>query len=181
MNLLEQNWQKIKERVITPLWHRRFKSMYESVKLDYDDFESLAGVELSKAIQSYDPDKSNIFTFATGVIVKKATTELRDCTQRDKRKALHVAESIYSVNEDGSSILDIIEGDAFNCKSPKDGFSDKMITYLKRLSRLQRNVLFALANGYSNDEIMKRLGISAKELSDAHATLKAYRNVSVLY
>ena len=181
MIILEENWQKIKERVITPLWHGRFKSMYESVKLDYDDFESLAGVELSKAIQSYDPDKSNIFTFATGVIIKKATTELRDCTQRDKRKALHVAESIYSVNEDGTSILDVIDDVALTYKSPKDGLSDKMVAYLKRLSKLQRNVLLALADGYSNDEIMRRLDISAKELSDACAALKAYRNVSVLY
>lgn len=94
--LLEENWQKIKERVISPLWHGKFKTMYESVKLDYDDFESLAGIELSKAMKTFNPEKSNLFTYATRVITQKAKTELRNCTQRDKRKALHTADSIDS-------------------------------------------------------------------------------------
>lgn len=92
--LLEQNWEKIKNRVIQPLWYGKFKSMYESVKLDYDDFESLAGLELSKALETFNPDKSNLFTYSMRVITQKAKTELRNCTQRDKRKALHTADSI---------------------------------------------------------------------------------------
>jgi RNA polymerase sigma factor (sigma-70 family) len=92
--ILEENWQKIKERVISPLWHRKFKSMYENAKLDYADFESLAGIELAKAIKTFDPEKANIYTYATRVISQKAKTELRNCTQRDKRKALYTADSI---------------------------------------------------------------------------------------
>lgn len=92
--VLESNWEKIKNRVISPLWHGKFKAMYEMAKLDYDDFESLAGVELSNAIKTFNPEKSNIYTFATRVITQKAKTELRNCTQRDKRKALHTADSI---------------------------------------------------------------------------------------
>ena len=94
MTLLEENWQKIKDRVVLPLWNGKFKSMYESAKLDYDDFESLAGIELTKAMKSFDPKKSNLFTYATRVVTQKATTELRDCTKRDKRKALYTAGSI---------------------------------------------------------------------------------------
>ena len=96
--ILEKNWQKIRERVISPLWHGKFKSMYESAKLDYDDFESLAGIELAKAIKTFNPEKSNIYTYATRVITQKAKTELRNYTQRDKRKALHTAESIDAPN-----------------------------------------------------------------------------------
>ena len=92
--LLEKKWQNIKNRVILPLWHGKFKSMYESAKLDYDDFESLAGLELAKAIKSFNPEKSNIYTYATRVITQKARTELRNCTQRDKRRTLHTADSI---------------------------------------------------------------------------------------
>lgn len=92
--ILEEKWEAIKKRVILPLWNGKFKSMYESAKLDYDDFESLAGIELTKAIKNFNPEKSNIYTFATRVITQKAKTELRNCTQRDKRKTLHVADSI---------------------------------------------------------------------------------------
>ena len=86
---LEENWDSIKNRVIIPLWNSKFKSMYESIKLDYDDFESLAGIELAKAIKTFNSKKSNLLTFATGVVTKKAYTELRNCTQRDKRKTLY--------------------------------------------------------------------------------------------
>lgn len=68
--------------------------MYESAKLDYDDFESLAGIELTKAIKTFNPEKSNLYTYATKVVTQKAKTELRNYTQRDKRKALHTADSI---------------------------------------------------------------------------------------
>ena len=91
---LEENWKRIEDRVILPLWNGKFKSMYESAKLDYDDFKSLAGVELAKAMKAFNPEKSNIFTYATRVITQKAKTELRNCTQRDKRRALYTADSI---------------------------------------------------------------------------------------
>ena len=94
MLLLEENWEAIKKRVVLPLWNGKFKSMYESAKLDYDDFESLVGIELSKAMQTFNPEKSNLFTYATKVITQKARTELRNCTQRDKRRVLHIADSI---------------------------------------------------------------------------------------
>ena len=96
MILLEDKWDEIRKRVILPLWNGKFKSMYENAKLDYDDFESLAGLELSKAIKTFNPEKSNLFTYSTRVVTQKALTELRNCTQRDKRKALHVSESLDS-------------------------------------------------------------------------------------
>lgn len=181
MITLEENWDRIKKKVILPLWNGSFRSMYESIKLDYDDFESLAGIELSKAMKAFDPEKSNLFTYATRVITQKAKTELRDCTQRDKRKALHVSESIESLNEqkDVSSLA--IEGLITTLESSKDILSDKMVAYLNRLSKLQKQVLFAMAGGYSDDEIIARLRITPKELSDACAALRSYRNVSLLY
>lgn len=90
----EEKWEAIKKKVILPLWNGKFKSMYKNAKLDYDDFESLAGIELAKAIKVFNPEKSNLYTFATRVITQKAYTELRDCTKRDKRKVLHIADSI---------------------------------------------------------------------------------------
>lgn len=174
--ILEDNWKNIKERVILPLWHGKFKSMYESVKLDYDDFESLAGFELSKAMQGFDSEKSNIFTYATGVISKKALTELRNCTRRDKRKVLHVAESVDALDH---NIIENIP--YFDSEESKDALSDKMKTYLARLSKLQKDVLYAMSEGYSNEEIVAGLKITEKERAEACSAIKSYRNVSILY
>lgn len=179
--VLGENWDGIKKKVVLPLWNGRFKSMYESIKLDYDDFESLAGFELSKAIRTFDPKKSNLFTYATRVIEQKAKTELRDCTQRDRRKALYISESIDSLSEQNDASSLAVEGLFTESKSSKEILSDKMVVYLNKLSRLQKRVLFAMAEGYSNDEIIARLNITPKELTDACAALRSYRNVSLLY
>ena len=181
MITLEENWGSIKNRVIVPLWNRQFKSMYESIKLDYDDFESLAGIELSKAMKTFDPEKSNLFTYATRVITQKAKTELRNCTQRDRRKALHVSESIESLVEQNDVSFLATEGGFTNLESHKDALSDKMIAYLQKLSKLQKQILFAMTEGYSDDEIKISLNITSKEFTDACATLRSYRNVSLLY
>ena len=179
--LLEQNWNEIKKRVILPLWNGKFKFMYESVKLDYDDFESLAGLELTKAIETYDSEKSNLLTYATNVITQKAKTELRNCTQRDKRKTLYVSESLDLLTEEGDLSLLAVDECFAILESPENAFSDKMVAYLNRLSKLQKQVLFAMAEGYSNDEIRTGLNITPKELADACVALKSYRNVSLLY
>lgn len=181
MFILEENWGSIKNKVIIPLWNKQFKSMYESVKLDFDDFESLAGIELSKAMKTFDPEKSNLFTYATRVITQKAKTELRNCTQRDRRKALHISESIESLVEQNDVSFLAIEGDFSILESPKDALSDKMVAYLQRLSKLQKQVLFAMAEGYSDDEIKRGLNITPREFADAREALRAYRNVSLLY
>ena len=179
MIALEENLVEIQRKVIIPLWNKRFKTMYESVKLDYDDFESLAGFEITKAIKTFDPNKSNLFTYSTKVITQKAITELRNCTQRDKRKALHTSESIEYLNEQGSTFA--TDGGFATSELSNDALSDKMVSYLKKLSRLQKQILFAMAEGYSNDEIITALHITPKELADACATLRSYRNVSLLY
>lgn len=179
--ILEKNWQKIKERVISPLWHGKFKSMYESAKLDYDDFESLAGLELTKAMRTFNPEKSNLFTYATRVITQKAKTELRNCTKRDRRKALYLSESIDGLDEEREGSFATIDGCLATFESSKDCLSDKMVAYLNKLSKLQKRVLFAISEGYSDDEIRRALGMSAKELADVCAALRSYRNVSLLY
>ena len=181
MNMLESNWNQIRNKVIIPLWNGKFKSMYESVKLDYNDFESLAGFELTKSMKTYDPEKSNLFTYATNVITQKAKTELRNCTQRDKRKTLYVSESLeFLIEQGGDSAVAVSEHFEIS-ESPKDILSDKMTAYLGRLSKLQKQVLFAMAEGYSNDEIKAGLNITSKEFADACEALKSYRNVSLLY
>lgn len=181
MCLLSENWNKIQKKVILPLWHSKFRPMYEMAKLDYNDFESLAGFELTKAMESFDPEKSNIFTYSTKVITQKAMTELRNCTQRDRRKALHTSESIDFLIEQNDVLPFAVDDNFEILESSNDALSNKMVAYLNRLSTLQKQVLYAMADGYSNDEIKTRLNITPNELADAVSAIRSYRNVSLLY
>ena len=173
MCLLNENWNKIQKKVILPLWHSKFRPMYEMAKLDYDDFESLAGFELTKAMESFDPEKSNIFTYSTKVITQKAMTELRNCTQRDRRKALHTSESIDFLIEQNDVLPFAVDDNFEILESSNDSLSNKMVTYLNRLSTLQKQVLYAMADGYSNDEIKTNLNITSNELADAVLAIRS--------
>ena len=183
LNLLEENWGKIRSKVIFPLWNRKFKTMYLSAKMDYDDFESLAGLELSRAMTSFDPDKSNIFTYATRVVNKKAMTELRNCTQRDKRRVLHISESVDALDRSFvENVYCSTNDDTFSdSDSSKDDLSMKMQSYLNKLSNLQKDILFAISEGYTNEEIIARFKITPKEMTEAYCAIRSYRNVSILF
>ena len=90
---------------------------------------------------------------------------------------MYIAENIEALDGNSNMISNIVDENF----ADKDVLSDKMISYLERLSKLQKQVLFAMSDGYSNDEIKSILNISTKELADAHVALTSYRNVSLLY
>ena len=161
LQMLEENWLRIVEMVIKPLWEKRFKDPYVFLKMDYDDFESLAGEELSKAFRTYNSEKSNIFTFSHNVLVNKANTEIRN-KNREKRMGDVIAESLYakmseendmtleSVVENTISIEDSyccdvqdVKGEVFKLLRPKEvkiieltllGFDDKTIAKALKMS-----------------------------------------------
>lgn len=180
--MLEKNWKNIKNRVILPLWNGKFKSMYESAKLDYDDFESLAGYELSKAIKTFDPQKSNLFTFATRVISAKATTELRNCTQRDKRRALYTAESIDdngSENSGKKGIEDIPYSDGE--KETSELSELRVGHFINSLDNNQLRFLILSLLEFDISDMPSMLNISSKTAQGIIRSLKDVDLTRILY
>ena len=165
-----------------PLWNGKFKTMYENAKLDLDDFESLAGMEMSKAIKLFDPNKSNIYTFATRVITKKAITELRNCTQRDKRKALHISESIdVPAEEDSSRTI----AENIPCEDNKPELSElselRLGGFIKSLDNNQLRVLALTLLDLDTQDISQTLNISDKTVQNIVRSLKDADLTRVLY
>ena len=173
MNLLEKNWNKIVHKVINPLWKNEFNSMYINSKLDYDDFLSLAGYELSKAISSFDSDKSNFYTFCTNIIKRKAKTELRDYNERDKRKTLNVASS-----------LDIPEAlnipDKISCET-NELSQYRIKEFVNNISNLQLRILILKLLGFPETEIREIIDTKKERFNDAIKALKSEETLRVLY
>ena len=69
---------------------------------------------------------------------------------------MYVSESIDFLSEQKDISCLATEDFITISESSKDALSDKMIIYLNKLSKLQKQVLFAMAEGYSNDEIKAR-------------------------
>lgn len=181
LEVLEKNWLEILERVVKPLWRNEFKSMYEAAKLDYNDFESLAGYELTKAFATFNNLKSNLFTYATNVLRNKARTELRNNTLRDKRRALTVSESLnVPISEDDDTeLINFIED------KPEDTNSDlsekRVGEFLKKLSNQQLRILVLKLLDFDNDDIPEILGLTKIKVNDSMRGLKRNDIIMMLY
>ena len=176
VNYLETNWQKIRKKVVIPLWNGKFKSMYENAKMDYDDFESLAAIELTKAMKSFNPEKSNLFTYATNVICRKAMTEIRNCTQRDVRKALYVSDSVDALDKS------VIENISYQSIEEKSELSQLRVgNFINVLNNNQLRVLILILLGFDNDDMPDMLNISSKTSSQIIHSLKDTDLTRVLY
>lgn len=179
--LSEEIWKNIKRRVVLPLWNCKFKKMYEDIKMDYDDFESLAGIELTKALKTYDSCKSNIYTYATRVISKKALTELRNC-MRDKRKTLCVSDSIdRSCDEDSSKTLadNIPSNDE---KAEHSELSELRVSgFINSLNNNQLRVLILTLLDFDNSDMPVMLNISSKTANEIIRSLKDADLTRILY
>lgn len=173
---LEENWDKIRDRVLIPLWNGKFKSMYENIKLDYDDFESLAGLELSKAIKTFNPEKANLFTYSTKVVTQKALTELRNCTQRDKRKALHISESLDNSDNAVCDIaIDYDKHETSELSELRTG------SFVNALDNNQLRVLILTLLEFEASDIAHMLNISNQMLQNIIRSMKDTDLTRMLY
>lgn len=176
MNFLESNWKQIRSRVIIPLWNKKYKSMYEKIKMDFDDFESLAAVELTKAMKSFDPDKSNLFTYATNVINKKATTELRNCTKRDVRKASHISHSVDAMDRS------VIENIPCPEAEERSELSEIRVgNFINSLNNNQLRVLILNLLEFDVSDMSDMLNISSRTITQIFNSLKDTDLTRVLY
>lgn len=182
LKLLEDNWDSITKEVIEPLWKYKFQSMYESAKLDKDDFFSLAGEELTKAFfEKYDPDASNIYTYARHVVSKKAETELRNCTKRDKRKALYTASTLNQpISEDNEEEI------IFMLEDKKESGTSELTeqrvgNFINALSNQQLRVLILKLLGFEMSDMPDMLHIPRKTMNDILKGLRSNELTRILY
>ena len=146
---------------------------------DYDDFYSIAGEVLWSCCKSFDDGKGAQFeTYLINCLVKKFKTRVTYMNRQRRSNGSQDVSLDALIEEKDTCLLNLIASDE---RVEPETYSDKMIAYLKRLSKLQKQVLYAMSEGYSNDEIKKGLKITSKQLADACAALKSYRNVSLLY
>lgn len=172
LQLLEDNWNNIREKVIIPLWKGKFKSVYVESKLDYDDFESLAGEELSKGFLTYDESKSNIYTFATNIITRKAKTELRNAN-RQKRRAEFGEISLYELlyEDSGVTIEDIIEQQEDKESDDEIRLGAAIQAVKKVLNAKEYKVFKMLLTGFDPQTISATLNLDAKIIANTRKKL----------
>ena len=181
MTILEENWESIKNRVILPLWNGKFKQKYEKIKMDYDDFESLAGIELAKAVKNFNPEKSNLYTYSTRIIDRKALTELRNA-HRDKRKALFTSESIDKPSKENTkeTIADCISQETLTQEISE--LSELRVgNFLKALNNNQLRILVLTMLDFDSVDMAQTLNIPTKAVLAIRNSIRDSNLTRILY
>lgn len=152
---------------------------------DMDDFYSLANEVFVDVMKRYD-DSQSFEGFLYSCLSNKIKTEITK-RNREKRKADRMSISIDTpIGDDENSTIGDLIADVFTIEKElfekkEDGYSKKMLMYLDKLSKSQKEVLRLIVAGYLPGEIREELHMSEKEYADCYAAIHSYRNVSVLF
>lgn len=152
---------------------------------DIDDFYSLANEVFVDVMRRYN-DSQSFDAFLYSCLLNKIKTEMTR-RNREKRKADRMSISIDTpIGDDENSTIGDMIADDFTIEKEifekdEEGYSKRMLTYLSRLSNLQKEVLRLNIAGYLPGEIREELHINEKQYADCHAAIHSYRNVSVLF
>ncbi len=171
--------------------------------VDKTDFYSLANEVFMYTVRDYDVSQS-FDGFLYSCLYKKFCTEMTSRT-RDKRCVRtkiteenekgeviqrivimpDVSLSSFFGDDENSVIGDLIVDDSTIEKEvfqeKEEGYSQKALLYLNRLSNLQKEVLKLDIAGYPPSEIREKLHISKRQYLDCYAAIHSYRNISVLF
>lgn len=162
-------------------------------KLKFDveksDFYSLGSEIFLDALCRYD-GRQSFDKFLYFQLYNKFKTEMTR-RNRQKRQADKMAISWETPldNESGLTVGDKIKDtkkaehydiDKTFFEDDGEKYSEKMLLYISKLSKLQREVVKLIIAGYTKDEIKMILHISSKECEDCYDAIRSYRNIEVL-
>ena len=173
-------------------------------EMDYDDFYSQVGWDISLARESFDPTKGKTFKEYIYGVIKLSVWKVmkrRNCGKRqiiiekeivdedgnitiEKEYVPTISLDAPVGEDDGMTVEEMlahkstIESDFF--EEREDTYSEKMNRYLDKLSTLQKEVLRLISIGFMQSEILKELHINQKMYEDCYNAIHSYRNISVL-
>lgn len=172
-------------------------------QMHWDDLYSVAMNTLLDSVKRYDDSKECPFeAFLAGNIKRTFYDWTRDSRRgkrcnlqrdtdgkifRDEKNNVIVIHdvSIDSSNDNGIDLIEKLDSGYQIDEQLSDDtwFSDnvKIKQYIDRLSRIQREIVSLLSNGYVQDEISEILHISKSEYADCMVGIRAYENVKILY
>lgn len=176
---------------------------YKWVDKDYDEFLSMANMQLWKILESFNEEENDSFDdYLKTMMVRKMKQTCTWCN-RDKRQQYardkdgnKITEevngkkryiliedvSIYSEIEEGITIEDGLKSsfDVFEEVTSEKYVDEKIKKYLNQLSILQKKIVNLLSAGYKKREIIIELHITEKEYVNNLDIIQDYRNTKFL-
>ncbi len=149
---------------------------------DSADFYSLGNSIFMNVLNRWDPDEGTAFeTYLSICLNNKICSEIskRNCHKR----AGNLVSLDTCIGDDEDSYITLIADDT-NIEAElidNNALSSTMEAYLRKLSPLQRDILYMLADGSPSDEICIKLHIKYKDFCSHMAVIRSYDKVKILF
>lgn len=151
---------------------------------DYDEFYSIALEELSKAIETYNPDneiRAKFETFFSIILSRKFMSEFSKKNRKKRGDGVPTISLDKEVEDTEISILDTIPSSTDIEKEVIIGeYSDELRNYLNSLSRKQRSFAELIMEGYSIEEAKIKLKLGRKEAENMLKFMRSYEKRGLL-
>lgn len=195
-DLASDNLKQVKS--IIDKWASTFGK--NGTHMDYDDFCSMANIEIWKIAFSFDPDKNdNMKEYIKSRLENKMKqTEnmhnrekrvpyLRDkngklILDKEKKPTILHNKNMDEKNDNGCLLSDTFDSgfDIFDEINMEYMQSEKIKKYLSRLSILQRKIIKLMCIGYEKKDIKKKLHIDDREYINNLLVIRSYENKKIL-
>lgn len=151
-----------------------------------DDYYSLAWYTLNQCLNTYNGIGTFDGFFAM-CLERKIYSQFShcDCNKRNVKneEGINLQTLSLDCEYDGERLEDLIPSneDVLTVVIKRnENLSDKMRSYLRRLSSRQKEILFYLADGYSCHEIKDMLRLTGGDFADAMRGIRSYENTTIL-
>lgn len=161
-DIIETNWSDIKE-MIDKLWYGKFCRLYKKVKLDKDDFESMAGLEITLAINNWNKETSLIAYLR--VVVQNRGYSLMTKQNRIKRKCDTYSDSLNQTISNGERHVELGDLIPYSC-DVEENVNENFAKYLQKLSSFQKDILILKLLSLNVGDIANCMEISEQRVND---------------
>lgn len=159
-------------------------SIKSFVIYDYDEFYSIALEELSKAINTYNPNnelQAKFETYLSIILSRKFMSEFSRKNRKKRGEGILTISLDKEVEDTEISILETIPS-SINIENEviMGDYSDEVRNYLNSLSKKQRSFAELIVEGYSIEEAKKILKLGRKEAENMLKFMRSYEKRGLL-
>ena len=184
-----------KEEILTSYYADNGKKLHRLIDMlllkfgglsdkDNADFYSLGNAIFMNVLNRWNPDEGTAFeTYLSICLNNKIRSEISKRNCRKRAGNLNTVSLDACIGDDEDSYITLIADDT-NIEAElidNNALSETMEAYLRKLSPLQRDILYMLADGSPSDEICIKLHIRYKDFCSHMAVIRSYDKVKIFF
>lgn len=134
---------------------------------DPEEIESLANLELAKAMKSYDPTRGmSMSSFCYGLVLSRIKAYTQTAGNKNRLRTISLNAKLQETEEDCPSHIDVVEDTKLLPQSEMLSSKELADTLLSTLKGTNKRIVILHCNGLNYKEIAEKVGLTALGVRD---------------